>query len=215
MSAGSTVARPLSSPAPRSRLTPCACSASSRSCRRSLALGLGHRVGGRAVRFGSGGLALRSGLARGDLAPPALTTVRVIAALTSSRYSERSTISGAAVLELDRHAGGARLVDLARQRTAPSARRRRSGQAACAARRPRSYSRLGLLAELAARRSRSRRPTSRCAANTLRGALAQRASPAPSRARGPAARRPTRCRRPGSRSALRAAAGETWPIARS
>ena len=41
------------------------------------------------------------------------STVRLIASLDSSRHSDRSTMIGLCVLELDEHARGARLVDVA------------------------------------------------------------------------------------------------------
>ena len=110
MSAGSTVARPLSRPAPRSRLTPCACSASSRSCRRSSRSCLGERIRGLASA-----LAVAAGLALGGLVGDRASQLgdgprdRLLDQLAIQRAVDDER---RAVLELDHHAGGARLVDV-------------------------------------------------------------------------------------------------------
>ena len=107
-SAGSTPDRPLSSSAPEVEVDAVRLILQAAQLLALLALGLGERVRRARSALRRGWLALGRLLATSARARDA---VRAIACLTSSRYSERSTISGAAP-QLDRHAGGAGLVDL-------------------------------------------------------------------------------------------------------
>ena len=93
---------------PRSRLAPCAWSVSSRSCASRSRLAT--VTGSAGCLAGARGLLLLGGGRRPW--PASSSWVRLIAVLTSSRYSGRSTMIGRPALELDQHAGGARLVDV-------------------------------------------------------------------------------------------------------
>ena len=206
---GSTVERPLSSPVPTSRLTPCACPEFAQLAL-LVAMDLSEWVRWRRDSGSASGLLLGHGPARPR--GPSSETVRLIAPLASSRNSGRSTMIGAERSNsITTPAARAWSTSTSAKRT--SARRRRSGQAACSVRPP---------LRVAGRSSCPAAGPRWCAGEAGRGArrtpcCRSRAAPrpAPSPARAPAARPPTGCRRPDTRSEHRAAAARPVPIARS
>ena len=198
MSPGSTAARSCISAAPRSRLAPCAWSASSRSCasrsRLAVVSGSAGALPARAACFSSrglGGLGLELVVGALDRRLDQLAVQRAV-------DDDRP-----AALELDQHAGGARPVDVG---LGEPDRRRAVGVAVelLVQLRGVRVELVGLLAQLElgdlVRAGRAQVGGEHVAVAGVRAGRRR----APSRARGSGARRPRRCRRRGRRSRRRA-----------